>query len=336
MSPVRATLTAAGAVLAAATVICLVADVRPVELTQFGGYQLAFVVAPGCGLAWLLLGRRSAIELVAVGWALGYALEISAYIAVSFVDHRNLFAFYPLLALPLLGGLLLRRRPGLARLRVPPREAFAAAAVGVLALLFVAAGLFTVSPLPWKAVGVSYFTDLPWHLTIIGEAKHHWPLADATASGVRLWYHVWSHLDMAATSNVTGLEPALLLLRLFPVALSILVVLQLVLVGRRLLGRAWAGPLTAALAVGVGELDSQAGSSYPFLGYFGLGWWLSPSFLLGLAFFLPALLLVCELIRAPAPIRAAWPRWTVVALLLIGAEGAKATTIPVLAGGVAL
>ncbi|MDX6479103.1 MAG: hypothetical protein QOG29_1690 [Gaiellaceae bacterium] len=336
MSPWRATLAAGAVVVLAAAAICLAADVGLGDLLRFAGYELGFVIGPGCGLAWLLLGRRPALELVAIGWALGYALEICAFIAASALGVRGLFSFYPIPALLLLVGLLMWRRPGIAPIRVPPLESFATAGIGVLALLFIAGGLFEVFPLPWKAAGVSYISDFSWHLTIIGEAKHHWPLTDANVSGIRLWYQVWSHLDMAATSNVTGLEPVLLLLRLFPISLTILVVLQLALVGRRLVGRAWSGPLTAALAVGVGELDSQAGNGYPFLGYFGTSWWESPSFLLGLAFFLPALLLVCELIRSPEPFRDAWGRWTAAALLLGGAFGAKTPTIPVLGGALAI
>ena len=336
MSPWRATLAAGAAVVLTAAAICLAADVGLGDLLRFAGYELGFVVGPGCGLAWLLLGRRPALELVAIGWALGYVLEICAFIAASALGVRGLFSLYPIPVLLLLGALLMWRRPGIAPIRVPPLESFATAGIGVLALLFVAGGLFEVFPMPWKAAGVSYISDFPWHLTIIGEAKHHWPLTDANVSGIRLWYHVGSHLDMAATSNVTGLEPVLLLLRLFPISLTILVVLQLALVGRRLVGRAWSGPLTAALAVGVGELDSQAGNGYPFLGYFGTSWWESPSFLLGLAFFLPALLLVCELIRSPEPFRATWPRWAAAAVLLAGAFGAKTPTIPVLGGALAI
>jgi hypothetical protein len=331
-----ATLAPGLTLLAVAGVICIAADVSVRDLALFVGYELAFVVGPGCALAWLLLGRRPALEIAVIGWALGYALEIIFFIAAAALGIRGLFPIYPVLALAVTGGLLLSRRPGIVPLRVPPREAWIVAGAGVLALLFVVGGLVAVSPLPSAAAGVSYYADLPWHMTIIAEAKHHWPLTDGSVSGVRFWYHVWSHLDMAAVSNVTGIEPVVLLLRLFPLSLSILVVLELGLVGRRLGGRPWTGAATAVLAVAVGELDSQAGYSYPFLGLFGLGWWESPSFLLGLAFFLPALLLVCELIRDEVPFRAAWPRWLLVALLLLGADGAKATTVPVLAGGLAV
>lgn len=324
------------ALLAVAALICVTADVSVRDLASFVGYELAFVVAPGCLLAWLLLGRRPALEIAVIGWALGYVIEIVFFIATAALGLRGFFPAYPALFLPVLLGFLLWRPPGIAPLHAPPREAWTVAGVGALALLFVAGGLFAVSPLPWASAGVAYYSDLPWHITIVAEAKHHWPLTDASVSGVRFWYHVWSHLDMAAVSSVTGIEPAMLVLRLFPIALSMLVVLELALVGQRLVRRPWAGALTAVLAVAVGELDSQAGFSYPFLGYLGLHWWESPSFLLGLAFFLPALMLVCELIRDEPQFRAAWRRWMLVALLLIGADGAKAMTAPVLGGGLAI
>src|SRR4051812_20741668 len=61
------------------------------------GYESLFVVLPGF-LVYRALSSRPgpALRQLAIGWSLGYALEILAFMATASTGSRPLFAIYPL------------------------------------------------------------------------------------------------------------------------------------------------------------------------------------------------------------------------------------------------
>jgi hypothetical protein len=307
------------------------------DLLLFAAYQAGFVALPGWLLYRALAPRDSLGRTVVFGWSLGYALEVSAFLAASAVGARGLFAFYPLLSAPLAVAVLRQRRE---RDRPRPngdrRAVWAAAATGIVTLLYLAVTYFTKTPLPWDIEKVTYNTDIPYHLTLAGEALHHWPMTDPNISGTGLYYHVWAHLDLAATSSVTGLPLPLLLFRFALVPLTLLFLGQLLIAGRAFTGRAWTGAVAGALLLLVGEVDLEPWLSYPFLGLFFTDVWLSPTFLLGLVFFVPAITLLAERLTTGESLRAGWRQWLLLCMFLIACSGAKATILPVVLGALAI
>ena len=328
----------AAVVGAVAVALLLRFDVAAWEIVRLAAYELVFVVVPGVVVFRALAGRRSLLEHVAFGWGLGYALELAAFALTGELGLRDWFAAYPALAIA--AGLALTRarnapEPG----RAPPlgrAQVWVVAATCVAIALYLALAGFATAPLPWTVERVWYYTDLPFHLSIAAEAKHHWPVTDASAAGLAFPYHVGADLHVAAAGRVTDVALPVVLLRFFPLTLALLVVLQLVAAGRRLSGRAAVGVAAAPLALLVGELDLDSDRMLPFSGTFAWSFWISPSFLLGLALFVPAVALIGGRLAAGPSAPGAGAELVVVALLVGAAAATKASIPLVLCGGLVL
>lgn len=305
------------------------------EVALYTGYELAFVLLPGWALyRSLRSGPASLLEELAFGFGLGQVVEIVAFIVTAELGVRGLFAAYPVLFAPLVLVALRRRGRADSRVRRLTRgEAWATAAVCALTVGYLALALFSLTPLPERTAAVAYHTDLPFHLSLAAEAKHHWPVEDPSVSGLPLPYHIWANLHMAAVSQVTGLELPLVVLRLFQLPLAVVFMLQLVLAAKRFSQRAWVGPVAAGLMLLVAETDLEPGYSQPFSGYVAVVLWGSPSYLLGLVLFVPALVLLVERLRAGGSVRNAPGEWLLLGLLLFGCAGTKATILPILVAG---
>jgi hypothetical protein len=322
-------------------------DVSVGELARFVGYECVFIGLPGIAV-YRALSRRpgGALRQVAIGWPLGYALEIGAFALTAALDLRALLPVIPLAATGVAAGYLwhARRRvegeedtPGEkapAALPLPPAAVWAVAAVVTVALGYLALGYFTETPLPDEVASVSYYQDNVWDIELVAEAKNHWPMEDPSVAGEPLRYHTYAFIHMAAVSQVTGIEPSTLLFRLVPAWLMLLVGLQVVALGRALGGSVWTGPLAVALVLLVGELDLDPERPAPFADTFFVNFPLSPTFLFGVPLFLAiATLLLVALARREAP---GLRGWMVVLILLLACGGAKASILPVVLGALVL
>ena len=326
-------------VVTCAGALWLLSGVRLADIVLFLGYEVLFVVGPG----WLVYGalrpRSTALERLACGWALGYALEIGAFGLTAALDARALFVGYPAFA----GILAFWIRARAARPRPRAREldarwSWAVAGIVVGALVLVAAAVFPAHPLPGTVPSVAYYIDLLFQLSIAAEALHHWPITDPIVSGEPLPYHTFVHMHMAAVAQVTGIELPVVVFRLVLLPMVGVFVLQAAFAGARIGRRPWIGPVAGAVLLLVSEIDLDPRSepgTIPFLGVFFIGLWLSPTFLLGLVFFVPAAVLLVELVTERER-RATWQDWILLALFTAGAAGAKAAVPPVLVGGLAL
>ena len=91
--------------------------------------------------------------------------------------------------------------------------------------------------------------------------------------------------------------------------------------------------LAAGAVLLVGEVDVEPIYSFPFMGLFFTDLWVSPTFLIGLVFFVPAITMLAEAISGDHDDRWDRRRSVLFALLLVGCGIAKATILPVLIGG---
>ncbi|MFG1971054.1 hypothetical protein ACGFJC_17180 [Nonomuraea fuscirosea] len=355
------------------------------DLAFFAAYLGAGVLIPGT-LLWRALtgGGRSLAEELAAGLALGYAVEVLAYIPARAVGAPLLVLAAPVAVLcaftcvprlrrhwwtrhatgrhssgafpsgrhpsgppasgphssepPVSGrhssGRVGRRRqaagsvagrrrgqgggPG-ARERVPGWCAWVLA--GIVAYLVGWSALFLYRvPVP------AAYVDMPYHLALVGEAKHHFPLTVPSVLGEKLSYHWFVYAEMAATSWVTGIEPLTLVYRLSTLPMAAATVVLVAAIGRRLGGRWSAGVAAAGVAYFVfgPELflfgpEQLEDVSFPTRSMFTV--WASPTQTFGALLFAPVvLLLVGEFGR----------RWAALAVLLPVLAGAKATYLPML------
>jgi hypothetical protein len=324
----------------------LIGGVRPDELVRYLAYEAVFVVGPG----WLVLraiapGVLSRAWQLALGWPIGLTLEILAFSLTAEVGLRDLFFAYPVLvAVP--AAIVLRRR---VRRRAFADEAppplfspgcrWALAGLSLLAFAYVGVAYFTITPLPGSVAGVVYPDDTTFHISVAASALHDWPPANIRVAGEPFSYHYFSNLHMAAIAQVTGIELSTIVFRLYPLPWTALLVLVSAVLGRLIGGRPWAGPLTVALVLLVREIDLSLLDFFPFAGFGMYHLWSSPSQLLGMVLFIPALVVLGCLLeprladRAPGLSIRRRDLWVVLALLLVGAAGAKSVILPVLIGG---
>ena len=318
------------------------------DVLLYLAYEVGFVVLPGW-LVYRALSNRPGgpLRQLALGWALGYVLEILAFVLTAATDTRGLVVLYPPVAVVAAMVLVRRRRHRSRRsrsvepeARVTARFVWALAAVCLGAVGFVGVAFFESTPLPGTE-SVRYAQDVPWAISIAAEAKHHWPVEDPGVSGEPFPYHYFVHLHWASASQVTGIDLSLIFFGLWILPLVVLLVLQFVIAGQSLARSRQAGLIAACLAIFVGQLQLDIsdvdGPHYfteqlPFMGVFFSYLVSSPSFLLGLALFLPLVILIGERITAEDDVSDR-SGWLLVALFAIGASDAKIVVLPLMAGG---
>lgn len=326
----------AAVVAATAAVLWLLGGVSIGQIARYGAYQSIFVIGPGwMAYRWFRPHDGWLLRRVAFSWALGYALECAWFMATAAVGLRPAFFAFPALVA---GATLALRHDADRRLTpgpgLPRGSVCTLAAVCVVALACVGVQYFGTSPLPDRVASVSYGLDSVWNLSLAAEAAHHWPVSDPTVAGTALAYHLFATFDVAATSQVTGLSLSTSLFRLWPVPLVVLVCLQLCVFGATVSRRAWVGPAAAGIVVLGSELNLDPHVGYKFANELSDDIVaISPSFLLGVVFFVPVLLVLVDLV-----VDRSWSRreMGLLALLLFGCAGAKATILPVLVGGLVL
>jgi hypothetical protein len=282
------------ALLVASTLLAvwLVSGVSIGDIARFIAFEALYVLLPGC-LLYLLLSPESGggLRVVAIGWPLGYALEIGAFALTAALHVRGAFTLLPLLAALALGPWVVRRRSrarlGAARgngapgevppreigapRKVPPREIGApgevpprergwgaesllgAAAISI-ALALLAFRYFAIYPLPEHASSVFYFLDNVEHLSLAAEALHHWPITEPFLAGHPFRYYTGVFIHVAAIKQVMGVPLAVGIFRLIPAMAILVAALQFWCLGG-LLGRSrWAGPGTVALLIVIENL----------------------------------------------------------------------------------
>lgn len=330
---------AAGPILlcvVAALGLWLATGVRLVEVVGFLAYQAAFVLGPGWVVVRIVRRGDGPLTSIALGWALGYVLELVAFALTATVGVRWLFFLYPVLV----GGLGLlawRSRSGPAPASPGPdrRTAWATAAVTVIAMALIALSTLAANPLPRSVPNVVLYNDLVFDISLAADASARWPLTDPNVAGEPLRYHVLAFWDAAAAHRVTGIELDVLVLRLQPLMRVVIAAFLLAwLCARTVRGSPWVAPGAVAIMFLAGELDLDSDRPAPFVGLFTGDLILSPTFAFGLVFFTAATGLVLEILRSSR-----WPSrgtWVILAALFAGAMGAKASAMAVLLGALGL
>jgi hypothetical protein len=320
--------------------IWLATGVSARDVAFFLGFQLVFVFAPGVALyRWLSREPGGVVRHVSIGWGVGYALSILAFAATAALGIRDAFLAYP--AVVLIPAVVAEiRRHGVAlssdRWRPSSVRSLTLAGVAVVVLVYVTAGLFGPTPLPERVDSVTYYVDLVWGVSLAAEALHHFPVEDPSVAGEPFKYHTFVFLHMASVAQVTGIDLTTIAFRLWTVPALLLLVLQLAFAGRHFTGRAWAGPVAAALFLLAADLDLGGDRYYPLSGTLFSELLLSPTFLLGLLVFIPVVVLLHERLVPSAQHDGSPTEWILVGVLLCGCSGAKGTILPVVVGGLAL
>ena len=344
-STLRRGLAPAALVVVVAVATWLVSGVSATDILRFLGYEIGFIAIPGAALLWAIRGSRpSFLITIALGWPLGQTFEILAFTASAATGFRTLFLLYPVVAIVASGLVIWRRRNAMPNEHedgtAPALLLWAAACALSLGLVYIAYMFLPEVPLPTSGTSVAYPIDFPFFMGLIGQALHHWPTTSPGLSGVPLHYEWFVFFHMAAVTQVTHLAIPTVALRLDYVPTMVVIGCELLVVGRSLARSAWVGVLAIVVVFLLGPLDfttDPAGVSAPFYERFESHLWASWTFPFGLMFLLALLYLINERLDSPA-----WTRarnvgsWILIALLMVGASGAKATILPVVVAGLGL
>ncbi|MEV4524698.1 hypothetical protein [Streptosporangium sp. NPDC049304] len=319
------------AVLTTATLLRY--GVPAIDIALFTAYLTLGLALPGVLIIRATYpGDRTLAEEIALGTALGYALEIFTYIPARALGLPLLVLAWPVatytlfLTVPRLRGHW-KGRPHRA---APVRWSWALALTIACLTVWSALSHFRTHALTWPEAGTS-FPDMPFHLALIGEARHHLPLTVPMVDGEPLFYHWFVYAHFASASWITGIDPLVLLLRLGMLPMLAAFVVLTGATGRRVTG-SWAGGLlTVAATICAAFPSLYLGTNGPFSwgGVPDLAW-TSPTQTFGALLFAPIALLFLDILEKR---RRDGGRWLLLAIFLSAVMGAKATYLPLLGAG---
>lgn len=227
------------------------------ETAGFTAYLVGMVILPGT-LIWRALrltgrgarelDRRPLAEDVALGTVLGYILELPVYLLARYLDHPLAELAWPVVVVLATvvtrsGRRVWARDP---EGRVVPHW-WSAAMTGVVLLGLVSITRFVWAPWPGNSIASlqNPYVDVPYHLALIGDLRHHFPAEVPYVAGTPLYYHWLVYAHVASASWVTGMEPALLFRTFSLPAVGLAAVVAAAMAAARLSGRWWAGLIPA-------------------------------------------------------------------------------------------
>ncbi len=285
-------------------------------------------ILPGM-LAWRSVRPRKGwlIEDLAMGFAIGSVLAIGAQV-VAGLTETPWISYTPILV-----AVVLLAVPGTRRRIIDVRSTslpwWWSTAIGALFLTTIPQlrSYFRYVPLSWQSGFRSPHVDAYLHLALAGQLAHRGPTTFPWVHSESLAYHWFSHAWVAQISVASGAPLDEVLFRFMPVLMPIVVVAAIAIAAVRLSGRAWTGPLAAALALFGGDLNvfGRAASGSPIAP-------LSPSLALAIPMMVGAVLVLAL-------------RWNkqmvaggvvLLPILCIGAAGTKGSTLPLLVVGLGL
>ncbi|MET8355734.1 hypothetical protein [Micromonospora sp. NPDC005171] len=316
-------------VIAALLVVWSRGGVPAPDLARFSAYWVLALVLPGTLVHRALRGSRGNLpEDLGYGAATGLLLEIVAWALAAATGQQSLLRWWPLPVLVAFAAV-----PGLRRhWRVGERRPLPLAwhwAMGTALLVVLAWGYTQWRTVPLPPVSGGYYQDVLYHLGLVQELTRAMPFELPHVAGEALRYHYLSDAHIASGSMITGISPAVVLLRLWLVPVIGTAVLLAAGLARDLNGAVWTGPV-AALAAFTGAtvtLGSPVGAS----GEMPLSY-ASPS----QTYVLVPLLLLAGLLVDVARGRSLGPAWPLVPVLGLVCAGAKSSALPPLIAGLGL
>lgn len=334
------------------------------EAARFVVFEALYVAFPGCLLYLILISDHGGrLRVLAIGWPLGYAVEVGAFSLSAAVHEREAFIFLPTISVVLIVALLIRersrdqqRKPSLdggfhrvtQKLSATGEPVLVAIAISAV-LVMLAITSFTLAPLPGHFRSVVYPEEYLFATSVAADARHHWPITTPWIAGLPLRYYTAVFIHGAAINQVTDVALPTIYMRLLPTTANLLLALQLWTLGRSMMRSRWAGLLAIILFFFVGAATLTVRHAWPFEGNALLSFWSSTTFTFGAPFFLGLLSLmqhwlgdrmwVAPQARAKQAIRLARSDagvLVVLAVLVLGCAAAKMFAAVDFVGGLGL
>jgi hypothetical protein len=304
-------------------------DTPATDIARFAAYWSLYLVLPGTLVFRALRGSRGNLpEDIGYGAATGLILEAGAWAAATASDHAAWLRLWPVpVVIAFIAIRPLRRhwRVGEGD-RLPALWSWCVAAVMAVTVLWLI-GQYRVVPVPPADAG--YYPDLLYHLSLVRELMRPMPFEIPQHAGDPLSYHFLSHAHMASASHISGVDPLMVVFRLWLVPIILAGILVVAAAARELAGKAWAGPLAASLTL-IGAPLFFGGPMGPFIA--------SPISLYSpsLSFLLVPLILLTALCADAVRERPLGRGWILLAAAAVVCAGAKSSGPPLLLAGVVL
>ncbi|MCW2856247.1 MAG: hypothetical protein JWR52_1862 [Marmoricola sp.] len=321
-------------------VVHISAAVSLVDAAKFVGYLAVWVTFPGT-VIWRLVdprggrgagsaGRRHVGEDLLIGSLVGYVVEFPIYMACLALGHPHGYLLWPLVPLALLLSPVGRSARHLGSGRLPLWWSWSAGVAGLYLVSWFGHFVWRTTSVRPEALRAPY-VDEPFHLALASGLKHFFPPRITYVADTPLNYHYLSHVHVAASSWVTGIEPIVLLRALALPALAIIVVLAAAFIVVRLSGALWTALVLFATVLiapaAFGGWGSGAGE-----GLISTRLIASPSAGFVNAALLLGVLLCMELLTLP---RRAYGATALVFVVFVAMAGAKSTSLPTVLAGLA-
>ena len=322
----------------------LASDTAPHDVAKYLGYTVWGVLLPGT-LVFRALRRtpHTLVEDLALGAVTGLALELGAWAVLMALGVQEFAVLWPLAVVVPFAALPKLRRHWRPRGYTRVGRGWSWAVAGTVAittgyLYRVFLSRNTVLP---QSEESRLFIDLPYQLSLAGNAKHAFPLTLPQAAGEPLNYHWFAFVHEAMTSLVGHIDLPVVEMRLMIPALCALAMLVTAVVAWRVTGRPWAGPVAALLIFAIGEFNATNPVSMPFGSpQTTLMVWASISMTYSQPLLLALIGVVGDGLRGNAGHRGvpALGRgvYVLAALFAFASSAAKATSLPVTLAGLAL
>jgi hypothetical protein len=301
-----------------------------IDVIRYGAYFAGGVTLPGVLLLRAFApARRTWAEDVGLGSAIGLAYELAGWALWTAAGLRWAQIAWAL-AVPVV-FLAVPRLRQYWRSADPPRLPVAWSA-GLAIVVTAAIGYWYGTSVQGVAIppnGNVYYPDLLWHLSIVHEAGRAVPPQIPQVAGETMHYHWFADAHLASAAQISGIDPRLVVFRLWFAPLLVTIVLCIAALARQVSRAWWTGVAAAAVSVVVTSIDLWNHTSFPsVLPTF----FLSPSQTYGSALSVCLAALLIGVLYQSAPAKS----WAPVLLLVCASAGAKPTTIPLLLGGTAL
>ncbi|GAB7182552.1 hypothetical protein ATKI12_2383 [Kitasatospora sp. Ki12] len=228
------------------------------DIARYTFYAAWAVLLPGT-LVFRALRRRphTLVEDLAFGAVTGLALELAAWAVLMALGLQSAAVAWPLAVVVPFAVVPRLREHWRPRGYRPVTTGWAWSVAGTAAItsVYLYAVFLRTNPILPTSETTRQYIDLPYLLSLAGNAKHDFPLTFPQAAGEPLHYHWFTFVHMAMTGMVGHIDLPVVEMRLMVPALAALAMVITAVVAHRLTGRAWAGPVAALLVFGIGEFN---------------------------------------------------------------------------------
>jgi hypothetical protein len=320
----------------AVIVILVAADTSWWDLARYAAYAILAVALPGT-LVYRSLRRtpHTLVEDVAMGLAVGLALEIAGWAAFSAAGLQAWLWLWPLGVILPFAAVPALRRHWVVRGYQPTPVGWSWAVAGTVVFFtwYLSAVFLERNPILPTSENTKQYLDLAYLLSVAGEAKHTLPPQYPQVAGEPLYYHWFAQAHMAVTSLITHIDLPVVALRLAIPALCALAIVLTAVVGWRVSGRPYVGAGAAVLFFIIGEVNFTHPFTTPFGTQATFVVWHGMSMIYSWVLVIALIAALAEIVgrtdTSRIPSLGTPGAFGLAGLLLLASAGAKASTLPV-------